>query len=112
MRIENHRPSWLLVEVEITDEVSKYRRVLAHSGPRVRAPVGRRVESLPSDEVVLDELRVGVETQGLVVDVAPARIRRDDHCWDPEAVSLAIDDRWDDMVVKTAPVIPGKEDGC
>src|SRR6478672_2497652 len=111
MRIENHRSPWLLVEVEITDEVAKHRHVLAHRGPRIRAAVSRRVEPLPSDEVVLDELGVGVETQGLVVDVAPARIWRDDHCWDPEAVSLAVDDGWDDMVVETAPVIPGEEDG-
>ena len=53
-------------------EVAEHRRVLAHVGPRVGAAVGRWVEPLAAEEVVLDELGVGVEAQRLVVDVALA----------------------------------------
>ena len=44
--------------------------VLADVGPRVGPAVGRGFEPLAAQEVVLDELVVGVEAEGLVVDVA------------------------------------------
>ena len=62
--------SWWLGEVEVVDEVAEDRRVLAHVGSRVRAAVGRGIEPLTAEEVVLDELVVRVEAQRLVVDVA------------------------------------------
>ena len=69
LRQDQRRPR-LLVEVEVGDEVAEDGRVLADVGARVGAAVGRRVEALAAEEVVLDELDVGVEAQRLVVDVA------------------------------------------
>ena len=46
--------------------------VLADDRSRIGAAVGPRVEPLPAEEVVLDELQVRVEGERLVVDVARA----------------------------------------
>ena len=61
---------WALGEVEVVGEVAEDAFVLANVGPWVWSPVGFRVEALAVEEVVLDELDVGVEAETLVVDVA------------------------------------------
>src|SRR6478672_10514183 len=66
-----------LGEVEVLSQVAEDLHVLAHGRPRVGPAVGLRVQALPVEEVVLDELQVRVEAQGLVVDEAPLRIRAD-----------------------------------
>jgi hypothetical protein len=43
---------------------------VAHGGPRVGAALGGRVKPLSAEEVVLDEVVVGVEAQDLLVDMA------------------------------------------
>ena len=70
-RQEERRPR-LLVKLK---SFARSPRIFAFSrtvGPRVGAAVGRRVEPRAVEEVVLDELEVGVEAQRLVVDVARA----------------------------------------
>src|SRR5437899_12138343 len=74
---KKQRRSWLLVEVEVVDEVAEDLDVFAHVGSRVRSAVGARIEPLAVQEVVLDELEVGVRTQYLVIDVALSRERAD-----------------------------------
>ena len=70
-RQDLRRPG-LLVEVEVGEQVAEQRVRLAHVGPRVGASVGRGVEPLAAEEVVLDELDVRVVAEDLVVDVARA----------------------------------------
>src|SRR5690348_227881 len=74
-RPQDERRSRLLPEVEVVREAAEDRQRLAHVRPRVRAPIRLRVEALTAEEVVLDEFRVGVEAEDLVVDVAPSRVR-------------------------------------
>ena len=52
--------------------------ILADRGARVRAAIGLRVEPLPTQEVIFDELEISVETQCLVVNVTLLGIRTDD----------------------------------
>ena len=82
----------------------------AHVGPRVGPPVGLRVQPLPAEEVVLDELGERVEAQLLVVDVAASRVRADHDSRDAKAVAVQVDHRRSDVVVEAAPVIPREED--
>jgi hypothetical protein len=58
-----------LIEIETLAEVSQQRDVLAHGGTRVRPAIGPGIEALPAEEVVLDELRIGIEAQRLMIDV-------------------------------------------
>ena len=58
-------------------EVAELRRVLAHRRPRIRPAVGAGSSRGEAQEVVLDELCVGVELQRLVVDVPAPRVRAD-----------------------------------
>ena len=71
---EDQRRAGFLVEVEVSARLPRIFDVLADVGARVGAAVGRGFESPAVQEVVLDELQVGVEAERLVVDVAlPAR---------------------------------------
>src|SRR5437016_6426064 len=74
---QEHRLARPLVEVKVLDQVAEDARLLAHRRPRVGSAVGLGVEALPAEEVVLDELQVGVETERLLVDVAPASVGTD-----------------------------------
>ena len=58
---QEDRLPWGLLEVEVRQQIAEDRHVVAHRGPRVGSPVGRRVEPLPVEEVVLDELVVRVK---------------------------------------------------
>src|ERR1019366_734319 len=66
---KEHRRPGALIEVEVVDEIPEDLLVLAHVRPWVRSAVGCRIEALPVEEVVLDELVVRVKAQDLVVDV-------------------------------------------
>src|SRR4051794_12288518 len=76
-RQQQRRPR-LLAEVEVADEVAEDRHVLAHGRARIGPTVSPRVEPFPVQEVVLDELHVGVEAQDLVVDEPTPGVGRDD----------------------------------
>jgi hypothetical protein len=62
-------------------------------------PVGDRggcrwpVDALTAEEVVLDELEVGVEAEGLVVDEPAAGVGADDDARDPQPVAVAVHGR-------------------
>jgi hypothetical protein len=66
---EDDRRARFLVEVEIGGQVAEDPAVLTDIGARIGAAVRLRVEPRSVQEVVLDELVVGVERQGLVIDV-------------------------------------------
>ena len=66
------RWTWRLTEVEVRGEVPKAACALAHVWSRVRASVGTRIEAPAFQEVILDELQVRIETQGLMIDVTSA----------------------------------------
>src|SRR5262249_35569904 len=67
---QQHRRARNLAEVEVGRQVAEQRQILAHAGPGVGAAVGGGVEPGAAEEVVLDELQVGVAAERLVVDVA------------------------------------------
>src|SRR5947209_17988793 len=93
MRVQDQRPPRLLREVEVLDEVAEDRRVLAYVWARVGPSVGSWIEPLSVQEVVLDELGVGVDAQRLVVDEATPRIRADHESGDAEPVAVFVDRR-------------------
>ncbi len=73
MQRKDQREPRHLREVEVAREITEYRHVLAHRRPGIGAAIGARIESLAVEEIIFDELRVGIEAQDLMVDVAPAR---------------------------------------
>ena len=60
----------LLVEVEVVGEVAEGLMFSRTSGRESGRPSVRGSRRCPCEEVVLDELEVGVEAEDLVVDVA------------------------------------------
>src|SRR5580693_1825589 len=78
VRRQEHRRAWRLVEVEVFKQVAEYGCIFPHVGPRIGPGICRRVEPGAAEEVVLDELEVGVAAEDLMVDVALLRIRGDD----------------------------------
>src|SRR5436305_15311662 len=85
--------------------------VLTHVRPGVGPSIGVRVEPLPAEEVVLDELQVGAEAEPLMVDVPLPRVGADHQAGDTEAVAEPVDHRRLDVAIEASPVIPGQEDG-
>ena len=69
---QDQRFAGVCVEVEVFDEVAELGDIFAHVGAGIGSAVSLRVERWPGQEVVLDELGVGVEAERLVVDVARA----------------------------------------
>jgi hypothetical protein len=98
-----------LVEVEVCDQGAEDRDVVADGGAWVWASVGGWVEALATEEVVFDELVVGVEAECLVVDVAAPGVGADHQSGDAESVTVLIGVRGTHVVVEAAPVIPGEE---
>jgi hypothetical protein len=66
-REQNWR-AWRLIKIEVGAQVSEEAGRFSHIRPWIGPSVGFGVESLTGEEVVLDELGVGVEGQGLVID--------------------------------------------
>src|SRR5579862_1953872 len=91
MEREDQRRPRLPGEVEVAHEVTEDGLALADVGPRVGPAVGLRVEALTAEEIVLDELEVGVEAERLVVDVAAAGVGADHEGRNAQAVALAVD---------------------
>src|SRR5215831_18826492 len=102
---ENCRRSWLLVEVEVGLDIAELAGVFTHVRSGIRSSVGLRVKTLSVQEVVFDELRVGVEAQRLMVDVPGLGVRADDHRGDAQSVSEGVDGRGNDVIVEAAPVV-------
>src|SRR5262249_50045592 len=76
-----------------------------------RAAVRPWVEARATEEVVFDELEVGVVAEGLVVDVAAFGVGADHAAGDADAVPVGVDAGRGDVVVEATPVVPGNEDG-
>src|SRR6516165_10674865 len=74
-RQDDRRP-WWLVEVEVVHEVAELGNGLAHSRTWIGTSVGVRVQACAAEEVVLDELQVGVVAERLMVDEPFLRVRR------------------------------------
>src|SRR5262249_62129739 len=100
VRVEDQRLARLLLEVEVADEGAEDRLVLANLGTRVGTPVRRRVQPLAAEEVVLDELRIGVEAERLMVDEATARIGADHEPRHAQPVAEPVDVRRHDVVIE------------
>src|SRR5207247_1479122 len=86
-----------LREVEVAPEVAEDLRALPHVGPWVGPAVGRRVDALPVEEVVLNELQIRIEAQNLMVDVSALRVRADHEPRHAQAVAVRVDLRWPDV---------------
>src|SRR6266540_3639001 len=109
-RQDEGRPGRLR-EIELVEQVPEDRLVLPDAGAGIPPPVLLRVESLAVQEPVLDELEIGVERQGVVVDVALPRVGTDQQGRHPHRVAEPVAGRGgDDVVVEAAPVVPGHED--
>src|SRR6185437_7131662 len=74
-RVQGQRLPWLLAVVEVADQITQHRRILAYVRTRVGTTVVHRVDPGAAEEVVLDELQVRVERQLLVVDEALPGVR-------------------------------------
>src|SRR5438270_13457575 len=74
---QQHRGPGPLAEVEICGQVAEGAVPLTHVRSRVW-PAIALTEPPPSEKVILDELQVRVEAEGLVVDVSRPRVRADD----------------------------------
>ena len=99
-----------LAEVELLADVAEDARRLAHVGTGIRPAVGGRIEPLPAEKDVLDELQVRVVAEDLMVDVARLRVWADHDPRHPQAVAVLVDDRRHHVIVEPTPVIPGEED--
>src|SRR5580704_18524462 len=67
---QEHRRARRLVEVEVLVHVAQNLLVLADVGSRVGTAICRGVQSRTAEEVVLNELEVGIAAEDLMVDVA------------------------------------------
>src|SRR5947209_8857223 len=110
MHWQDHRRPRKLPEVEVLAEISEQQVVLADVGPGVWAAVGGGIQPFAAEEVVLDELVVGIVAEYLMVDVAAARVRADDDSGHAEAEAVAIDGGGYHVVIEATPVVPCEED--
>src|SRR5436305_15111225 len=68
------------------------------------------VEALGVQEIVFNELVVGVVAERLMIDYALLGVWTDHDPGDPQAVAVLIGTRWRDVVVEATPVIPREKD--
>src|SRR5438094_3286004 len=99
-----------LVEVKVAHEVAEDAGILAYVQSRVRPSVRGRIEPLTIEKIILDELVVSVEGKDLVVDETTSRIWTDDDSGNAQAEPILVDSRWHDVIIKSAPIVPGEED--
>src|SRR5204862_435904 len=105
-RLQEERRAGCLPEVEVVDEVAENRQALTNVGAKVRPAVRSGVEAPASEEVVLDELRVRVEAERLVIDVPAPCVGTDHDRGNAQPVTVPVDVRRVDVVVEAAPVVP------
>src|SRR5579863_4741326 len=87
---QNFRTARRLVEIEICAQIAELRRVFAHVGTAVGAAIGFRIDALAVEEVVFNELHVGVVTQRLMIDKTTAGVRTDHDARHPNAVAVLV----------------------
>ena len=73
---------------------------------RIGPAIGHRIDTLPVQEIILDELVVCIEAQRLMIDVAVPRVWADHDARYPQSISVCIHARRCHVVIKTAPVVP------
>ena len=78
-RVQDERRDRFLSEVERTGQVAQALRVFANGRSRIRPARGSPGPAAGRQEPVLDQLQVGVERQGLVIDRGPRFDPRADH---------------------------------
>src|SRR4029453_11326966 len=99
----------MLGEIELPEKIAELGYLFPHGGTQIGASIGERIESLPVEKQVLDELQVGVKAECLVVDEPASCERADHHAGNAESVAEAVDLRWLYVVVISAPVVPRDE---
>jgi hypothetical protein len=109
-RQDQRRPG-RLGEVEVSCQVAEVGSVLADPWPLVRSAVSAGVDARAAEEAVLDELKVGVETECLVVNVPEFGVGTDHDAGHPKSVAVLVDCRRHYVIVETAPLVPGQKDG-
>ena len=58
----------MLIKIEVLRQIAKLRSILPHVRTRIRSTIRVRVEPLPVQKIILDELDEGVKAQRLMVD--------------------------------------------
>lgn len=111
-RIEGQHqgPTRCLREIEIAGEIPQDGDVFAHCWAWVGPSICLWVKTLTVQEIVFDEFQVGIETKCLVIDVSLLCVRADDNAGNAQTIAILVHLWRDDMIVKAAPIIPGKED--
>ena len=89
---QQHRRSRRLREVEVGGEVAEDPPRSRARRARVGPAVGLGVEAPAAEEVVFDELRVRVEAQRLMIDVAALGVRADHDARHAQPVAVLVDD--------------------
>src|SRR5262249_42477390 len=106
---QQERLAWRLGEVEVLVKAAQHRQRLPDVTTRAAAAVGLGGEPGAAEEVIFDELQVGVSAERLMVDVALLGVWGDDQRGDTEPVAVPVGSPGTDIVVKAAPVVPGRE---
>src|SRR5947209_6509753 len=104
LRKDYRRPRWLS-EIKVLHQVAKLRGVFPYTRPGIGPPICLRVNPLATEEKVFDELQVGVEAQGLVVDQALLGIGANNQSRYAKTIAVLVDDRRRDVVVEAAPIV-------
>src|SRR5262245_6580232 len=102
----DHRLRRTLRKVEVPGQIAEDPDVFSYRWSRVGTTIGSWVQALTAEEVVLDELVVGVEAQRLVIDSPVLGVWTDHERRHAQAVAVLIDNRWRHVVVKATPVVP------
>src|SRR5581483_10071468 len=108
---ENQGRTRRLSEIEVLQQVAELRESLADIRARVWAAIGPGVKALATEEIVFDELDVGIKAQYLVINVSLLGIGADHETGYPQAVAIFVDTWRRDVIIEAAPVVPGKKDG-
>src|SRR5579859_4613323 len=104
--------AWRLCEIEISGQVAQNSRILPHIWTRIGTPIGLRIEPRATQEIILDELEVGIKAQGLVIDEALPGIGADDQAGHTQPIAIRIYLRRLHMIIEASPIIPGEKDGA
>jgi hypothetical protein len=100
-----------LGEIEIHEQITNLGYILAYIRTGVGATISLWVDPLASEEQVFDQLDVRILALNLMINETLFGIRADHNTGNAQAEPILVDMRRDYMIVKAAPVIPGKENG-
>src|SRR5450759_852099 len=87
MHRQRHGRTGSLGEVEICGDVSEDADIFSDVWPWVGPTVGAGINALTAEQILLDELVVGVERECLVIDIPLLGVGADDHGRHSQAVS-------------------------